>query len=91
MAGKKLFLAGDSGPDGLQPSANSEGAKTEVLRRHLGDTDSKLFYLLHQEAIETFKETLKLKPDFIDAYKSLGQAYRYCWPAFYRSCVLAPA
>uniref|UniRef100_A0A672FPM0 Uncharacterized protein n=1 Tax=Salarias fasciatus TaxID=181472 RepID=A0A672FPM0_SALFA len=29
-----------------------------------------------QEAIETFKEALKLKPDFIDAYKSLGQAYR---------------
>jgi len=23
-----------------------------------------------------FKEALKLKPDFIDAYKSLGQAYR---------------
>lgn len=31
----------------------------------------------HQEAIETFKEALKLKADFIDAYKSLGQAYRY--------------
>ena len=31
----------------------------------------------HQEAIETFKEALKFKPDFIDAYKSLGQAYRY--------------
>lgn len=30
-----------------------------------------------QEAIETFKEALKLKSDFIDAYKSLGQAYRY--------------
>uniref|UniRef100_A0A4W6EV37 Tetratricopeptide repeat domain 13 n=1 Tax=Lates calcarifer TaxID=8187 RepID=A0A4W6EV37_LATCA len=29
-----------------------------------------------QEAIETFKEALKLKSDFIDAYKSLGQAYR---------------
>uniref|UniRef100_A0AAY4CEX6 Tetratricopeptide repeat domain 13 n=1 Tax=Denticeps clupeoides TaxID=299321 RepID=A0AAY4CEX6_9TELE len=29
-----------------------------------------------QEAIETFKEALKLKADFIDAYKSLGQAYR---------------
>uniref|UniRef100_A0A665V1W7 Uncharacterized protein n=1 Tax=Echeneis naucrates TaxID=173247 RepID=A0A665V1W7_ECHNA len=26
-----------------------------------------------QEAIETFKEALKLKSDFIDAYKSLGQ------------------
>lgn len=30
-----------------------------------------------QEAIETFKEALKLKSDFIDAYKSLGQAYRF--------------
>ncbi|XP_066548672.1 tetratricopeptide repeat protein 13 isoform X1 [Amia ocellicauda] len=29
-----------------------------------------------KEAIGTFKETLKLKSDFIDAYKSLGQAYR---------------
>uniref|UniRef100_A0A8C7G141 Tetratricopeptide repeat domain 13 n=1 Tax=Oncorhynchus kisutch TaxID=8019 RepID=A0A8C7G141_ONCKI len=29
-----------------------------------------------QEAIETFKEALKFKSDFIDAYKSLGQAYR---------------
>uniref|UniRef100_A0A8D0L214 Tetratricopeptide repeat domain 13 n=1 Tax=Sphenodon punctatus TaxID=8508 RepID=A0A8D0L214_SPHPU len=28
------------------------------------------------EAIESFKETLKQKADFIDAYKSLGQAYR---------------
>uniref|UniRef100_A0A8B9HZG3 Tetratricopeptide repeat domain 13 n=1 Tax=Astyanax mexicanus TaxID=7994 RepID=A0A8B9HZG3_ASTMX len=29
-----------------------------------------------QEAIETFKEALKLKSDFIDAHKSLAQAYR---------------
>uniref|UniRef100_A0A8C1PQM8 Tetratricopeptide repeat domain 13 n=1 Tax=Cyprinus carpio TaxID=7962 RepID=A0A8C1PQM8_CYPCA len=29
-----------------------------------------------QEAIEVFKEALKLKSDFRDAYKSLGQAYR---------------
>ncbi|KAK1170738.1 tetratricopeptide repeat protein 13 [Acipenser oxyrinchus oxyrinchus] len=29
-----------------------------------------------KEAIEIFKEALKLKTDFIDAYKSLGQAYR---------------
>uniref|UniRef100_A0A8C0J6A5 Tetratricopeptide repeat domain 13 n=1 Tax=Chelonoidis abingdonii TaxID=106734 RepID=A0A8C0J6A5_CHEAB len=28
------------------------------------------------EAIESFKEALKQKADFIDAYKSLGQAYR---------------
>uniref|UniRef100_A0AAX7TWZ2 Tetratricopeptide repeat domain 13 n=1 Tax=Astatotilapia calliptera TaxID=8154 RepID=A0AAX7TWZ2_ASTCA len=33
-------------------------------------------FFLYQEAIETFKEALKLKSDFIDAYKSLGQAYR---------------
>ncbi|XP_069462994.1 tetratricopeptide repeat protein 13 isoform X3 [Ambystoma mexicanum] len=31
---------------------------------------------LLKEAIETFKEALKQKSDFIDAYKSLGQAYR---------------
>uniref|UniRef100_A0A8D0GC00 Tetratricopeptide repeat domain 13 n=1 Tax=Sphenodon punctatus TaxID=8508 RepID=A0A8D0GC00_SPHPU len=31
---------------------------------------------LLKEAIESFKETLKQKADFIDAYKSLGQAYR---------------
>lgn len=35
-----------------------------------------IYLLFHQEAIETFKEALKLKSDFIDAYKSLGQAYR---------------
>lgn len=37
----------------------------------------------HQEAIETFKEALKLKADFIDAYKSLGQAYRYSWTSLF--------
>ncbi|XP_034964374.2 tetratricopeptide repeat protein 13 isoform X1 [Zootoca vivipara] len=31
---------------------------------------------LLKEAIESFKEGLKQKADFIDAYKSLGQAYR---------------
>ncbi|KAJ7411733.1 Tetratricopeptide repeat protein 13 [Willisornis vidua] len=31
---------------------------------------------LLKEAIESFKEALKQKADFIDAYKSLGQAYR---------------
>uniref|UniRef100_A0A8C5R2L3 Tetratricopeptide repeat domain 13 n=1 Tax=Leptobrachium leishanense TaxID=445787 RepID=A0A8C5R2L3_9ANUR len=31
---------------------------------------------LLKEAIETFKEALKLKSNFIEAYKSLGQAYR---------------
>uniref|UniRef100_A0A6Q2YZ15 Tetratricopeptide repeat domain 13 n=1 Tax=Esox lucius TaxID=8010 RepID=A0A6Q2YZ15_ESOLU len=37
---------------------------------------SLLIYYYFFEAIETFKEALKLKSDFIDAYKSLGQAYR---------------
>nr|XP_034964375.1 tetratricopeptide repeat protein 13 isoform X2 [Zootoca vivipara] len=31
---------------------------------------------LLKEAIESFKEALKQKADFIDAYKNLGQAYR---------------
>uniref|UniRef100_A0A4W4E8Y3 Tetratricopeptide repeat domain 13 n=1 Tax=Electrophorus electricus TaxID=8005 RepID=A0A4W4E8Y3_ELEEL len=31
---------------------------------------------LLKEAIETFKEALKLKSDFVDAHKSLAQAYR---------------
>lgn len=35
-----------------------------------------MLFSLFQEAIEAFKEALKLKSDFIDAYKSLGQAYR---------------
>uniref|UniRef100_A0A674KEY5 Tetratricopeptide repeat domain 13 n=1 Tax=Terrapene triunguis TaxID=2587831 RepID=A0A674KEY5_9SAUR len=34
------------------------------------------FSTMLQEAIESFKEALKQKADFIDAYKSLGQAYR---------------
>lgn len=42
----------------------------------------------NQEAIETFKEALKLKSDFIDAYKSLGQAYRYSKSMF--SCFYFP-
>uniref|UniRef100_A0A8C2JNJ5 Tetratricopeptide repeat domain 13 n=1 Tax=Cyprinus carpio TaxID=7962 RepID=A0A8C2JNJ5_CYPCA len=36
----------------------------------------KIQFFCLQEAIEVFKEALKLKSDFIDAYKSLGQAYR---------------
>lgn len=36
----------------------------------------KMLFLCTQEAIETFKEALKLKSDFIDAHKSLAQAYR---------------
>uniref|UniRef100_A0A8C5SU87 Tetratricopeptide repeat domain 13 n=1 Tax=Laticauda laticaudata TaxID=8630 RepID=A0A8C5SU87_LATLA len=34
------------------------------------------FSTMLQEAIEIFKEAVKQKSDFIDAYKSLGQAYR---------------
>uniref|UniRef100_A0A8C5IU34 Tetratricopeptide repeat domain 13 n=1 Tax=Junco hyemalis TaxID=40217 RepID=A0A8C5IU34_JUNHY len=47
----------------LQPSAR--------LYRHRGT-----LYFISEEAIESFKEALKQKADFIDAYKSLGQAYR---------------
>ncbi|XP_058399036.1 tetratricopeptide repeat protein 13 isoform X5 [Diceros bicornis minor] len=47
----------------LQPSAR--------LYRHRGT-----LYFISEEAIESFKEALKQKVDFIDAYKSLGQAYR---------------
>lgn len=44
------------------------------------DSMNRCHVFSHQEAIETFKEALKLKSDFIDAYKSLGQAYRYSSP-----------
>ncbi|XP_037676800.1 tetratricopeptide repeat protein 13 isoform X6 [Choloepus didactylus] len=47
----------------LQPSAR--------LYRHRGT-----LYFISEEAIESFQEALKQKVDFIDAYKSLGQAYR---------------
>uniref|UniRef100_A0A671VL08 Tetratricopeptide repeat domain 13 n=1 Tax=Sparus aurata TaxID=8175 RepID=A0A671VL08_SPAAU len=47
-----------------------------LIGNGLYDESIKHFSLLLQEAIETFKEALKLKSDFIDAYKSLGQAYR---------------
>uniref|UniRef100_A0A673Y6V1 Tetratricopeptide repeat domain 13 n=1 Tax=Salmo trutta TaxID=8032 RepID=A0A673Y6V1_SALTR len=47
-----------------------------LIGNGLYDEAIKHFSLLLQEAIETFKEALKLKSDFIDAYKSLGQAYR---------------
>uniref|UniRef100_A0A6Q2YEL0 Uncharacterized protein n=1 Tax=Esox lucius TaxID=8010 RepID=A0A6Q2YEL0_ESOLU len=47
-----------------------------LIGNGLYDEAVKHFSLLLQEAIETFKEALKLKSDFIDAYKSLGQAYR---------------
>lgn len=38
---------------------------------------TQISFFCTQEAIEVFKEALKLKSDFIDAYKSLGQAYRW--------------
>uniref|UniRef100_A0A673WN42 Tetratricopeptide repeat domain 13 n=1 Tax=Salmo trutta TaxID=8032 RepID=A0A673WN42_SALTR len=47
-----------------------------LIGNGLYDEAIKHFSLLLQEAIETFKEALKLKSDFIDAHKSLGQAYR---------------
>uniref|UniRef100_A0A8D3E9C8 Tetratricopeptide repeat domain 13 n=1 Tax=Scophthalmus maximus TaxID=52904 RepID=A0A8D3E9C8_SCOMX len=47
-----------------------------LIGNGLYDEAIKHFSLLLQEAIETFKEALRLKSDFIDAYKSLGQAYR---------------
>uniref|UniRef100_A0A8C7G0G9 Tetratricopeptide repeat domain 13 n=1 Tax=Oncorhynchus kisutch TaxID=8019 RepID=A0A8C7G0G9_ONCKI len=47
-----------------------------LIGNGLYDEAIKHFSLLLQEAIETFKEALKFKSDFIDAYKSLGQAYR---------------
>uniref|UniRef100_A0A8C9WR45 Tetratricopeptide repeat domain 13 n=1 Tax=Scleropages formosus TaxID=113540 RepID=A0A8C9WR45_SCLFO len=47
-----------------------------LIANGLYDEAIKHFSLLLQEAIETFKEALTLKSNFIDAYKSLGQAYR---------------
>uniref|UniRef100_A0AAR2LLA4 Tetratricopeptide repeat domain 13 n=1 Tax=Pygocentrus nattereri TaxID=42514 RepID=A0AAR2LLA4_PYGNA len=47
-----------------------------LIGNGLYDEAIKHFSLLLQEAIETFKEALKLKSDFIDAHKSLAQAYR---------------
>uniref|UniRef100_A0A8C1EHQ5 Tetratricopeptide repeat domain 13 n=1 Tax=Cyprinus carpio carpio TaxID=630221 RepID=A0A8C1EHQ5_CYPCA len=47
-----------------------------LIGNGLYDEAIKHFSLLLQEAIEVFKEALKLKSDFRDAYKSLGQAYR---------------
>uniref|UniRef100_A0A668AAF4 Tetratricopeptide repeat domain 13 n=1 Tax=Myripristis murdjan TaxID=586833 RepID=A0A668AAF4_9TELE len=47
-----------------------------LIGNGLYDEAIKHFSVLLQEAIDTFKEALKLKSDFIDAYKSLGQAYR---------------
>lgn len=34
-------------------------------------------FLFLQNAIEVFKDVLKLKPDHVEASTSLGQAFRY--------------
>nr|XP_023422319.1 tetratricopeptide repeat protein 13 isoform X7 [Cavia porcellus] len=58
-------------------STNEELAIAYVLiGSGLYDEAIKHFSTMLQEAIESFKEALKQKVDFIDAYKSLGQAYR---------------
>ncbi|XP_038953590.1 tetratricopeptide repeat protein 13 isoform X5 [Rattus norvegicus] len=58
-------------------STNEELAIAYVLvGSGLYDEAIRHFSTMLQEAIEAFKEALKQKVDFIDAYKSLGQAYR---------------
>ncbi|XP_055091384.1 tetratricopeptide repeat protein 13 isoform X11 [Symphalangus syndactylus] len=58
-------------------STNEELAIAYVLiGSGLYDEAIRHFSTMLQEAIESFKEALKQKVDFIDAYKSLGQAYR---------------
>uniref|UniRef100_A0A8B9VC45 Tetratricopeptide repeat domain 13 n=2 Tax=Anas TaxID=8835 RepID=A0A8B9VC45_9AVES len=58
-------------------STNEELAIAYVLIGNgLYDEAIRQFSTMLQEAIESFKEALKQKADFIDAYKSLGQAYR---------------
>uniref|UniRef100_A0A8D2QB04 Tetratricopeptide repeat domain 13 n=1 Tax=Zonotrichia albicollis TaxID=44394 RepID=A0A8D2QB04_ZONAL len=58
-------------------NTNEELAIAYVLiGNSLYDEAIRHFSTMLQEAIESFKEALKQKADFIDAYKSLGQAYR---------------
>lgn len=40
------------------------------------------YFLFLQNAIEVFKDVLKLKPDHVEASTSLGQAFRYM--SFYK-------
>uniref|UniRef100_A0A4W3K2W4 Tetratricopeptide repeat domain 13 n=1 Tax=Callorhinchus milii TaxID=7868 RepID=A0A4W3K2W4_CALMI len=47
-----------------------------LIGNGLYDEAVKHFSSLLQEAIDAFKDALKLKSDFTDAYRSLGQAYR---------------
>uniref|UniRef100_A0A671QP29 Tetratricopeptide repeat protein 13-like n=1 Tax=Sinocyclocheilus anshuiensis TaxID=1608454 RepID=A0A671QP29_9TELE len=74
----KLFVEQRRFPFAVEnQNTNEELAIGYVLIGNgLYDEAIKHFSLLLQEAIEVFKEALKLKSDFIDAYKSLGQAYR---------------
>ncbi|XP_016084551.1 tetratricopeptide repeat protein 13-like [Sinocyclocheilus grahami] len=66
----------------LQPSARLYRHRGTLLfisedyMAAMEDFQQSLELKVREEAIEVFKEALKLKSDFIDAYKSLGQAYR---------------
>ncbi|XP_044532070.1 tetratricopeptide repeat protein 13 isoform X7 [Gracilinanus agilis] len=65
------------GKKGLQDIKNAELALFELSRVITLEPDRpEVFEQRAEEAIESFKEALKQKADFIDAYKSLGQAYR---------------
>ncbi|XP_069340836.1 tetratricopeptide repeat protein 13 isoform X7 [Eulemur rufifrons] len=65
------------GKKGLHDIKNAELALFELSRVITLEPDRpEVFEQRAEEAIESFKEALKQKVDFIDAYKSLGQAYR---------------
>ncbi|KAM6218331.1 tetratricopeptide repeat protein 13 isoform 7-T7 [Rhynchocyon petersi] len=65
------------GKKGLHDIKNAELALFELSRVITLEPDHpEVFEQRAEEAIESFKEALKQKVDFIDAYKSLGQAYR---------------
>uniref|UniRef100_A0A4X1UC16 Tetratricopeptide repeat domain 13 n=1 Tax=Sus scrofa TaxID=9823 RepID=A0A4X1UC16_PIG len=65
------------GKKGLHDVKNAELALFELSRVITLEPDRpEVFEQRAEEAIESFKEALKQKVDFIDAYKSLGQAYR---------------
>ncbi|XP_035298646.1 tetratricopeptide repeat protein 13 isoform X10 [Cricetulus griseus] len=65
------------GKKGLHDIKNAELALFELSRVIALEPDRpEVFEQRAEEAIEAFKEALKQKVDFIDAYKSLGQAYR---------------
>lgn len=44
---------------------------------HVFIPNSTCFNYVFQNAIEVFKEVLKIKPDFLDASTSLGQAFKW--------------